>query len=155
MLDLRSLRKFYFIILNNFFPIWQSPPMPTVVDVSRSRWFVGGLLSETFCIKVPRLHSCCWKGYRNDNWYKRSCKLESENSQTTVWRLSKLKDFLMKAWHFLRKKMQQLQKVWMVWRWVTYWQSFSYLSFHKFHNSTWKWWIHERFYRRVFKNVLG
>lgn len=87
--DLRFLRKFHFIILNNFFPIMPNLPMPTVVDVSKNRWFVGGLLSEIFCILVPRLHSCCWKGYRNDNWYTRSCKPESENRQTTVWRLSK------------------------------------------------------------------
>lgn len=130
--------------------------MPTVVDVSRNRWFVGGLLSEIFCIMVPRLHSCCWKGYRNDNWYKRSCKPENENSQTTVWRLSKLKDFLMKSWHFLQKKMQRLQEVWMVLRWLTYWQCFSYLFFNKFHSSPWERWICRRLWSRIFFfHVLG
>lgn len=70
------------------------------------------------------------KGYRNDNWYK--------SYQTREWKIMnncmeniKLKDFLMKSWHFLQKKMQQLQEVWMVLRWLTYWQCFSYLYFNK------------------------
>lgn len=63
----------------------------------------GGLLNETCCIWVPRLHSCCWKGYRNDNWYLPSCKPESGNSQTTAWRPSKEEDGLMKSWQLRRE----------------------------------------------------